>query len=368
MSAYRRARGGTVRTVRALKPSLNWLLVLVPVSIVGEYALDRDLLVFLTAAGAILPLAGLIGRATEELALHATPRVGGLLNATFGNVTELIIAVFLILGDEVEVVKASLTGSILGNLLLVLGLSFLAGGVRHRTQRFDAHAAGVHSASLLLAVIGLLMPALFVATTGQHGFLEREVVSGTVAAILMALYVGSLVFTYVTHRRPGELAGQEAHRAAWSGRTAFLVLLAATAVVAFESELLVGALEPALADLGISKFFVGLVVIPIIGNAAEHGSAVVFALRDKVDVTLEIATGSSTQIALFVAPALVFISLAVGHPMDFVFTTFEVAAVGVATLIAAHISGDGESNWLEGALLVGAYLIMAISFFFVEAA
>ena len=352
--------------VRSLfRSPLSWLLVLAPVAAAGEYVLHNELLVFFAAAGAILPLAGLIGHATEELAVHMSPRVGGLLNATFGNVTELIIAIFLILGNEIEVVKASLTGSILGNLLLVLGLSFFVGGIRHHEQRFDAKAAGVHGASMMLAVIGLLMPAVFVLTTGHHGLFQREVVSGTIAAVLIALYVGSLVFTFVTHRTPHP--APEGERAEWSRNAAFLVLVAATVVVAYMAELLVGALEPALEDLGLSKFFVGLILVPIIGNAAEHGSAVLFAAKNKVDIALEIAIGSSTQIALFVAPALVFISLAVGHPMDFVFSTFEVAAVGVSTLIVSMISLDGRSNWLEGAQLVGAYTIIAISFFFVRA-
>ena len=348
-----------------LRPRLTWLLALVPVSLVAEFVLHSELLTFLTATGAILPLAGLIGKGTEELALHAGPRLGGLLNATFGNVAELVIALFLILGDEIEVVKASLTGSILGNLLLVLGLSFLLGGLRHREQRFNASSAAVHSHSLTLAVIGLLMPALFATTTGQHDFLEREVVSGTVAAILMLLYVGALAFVYVTHdhlfRTP--TAEEEPH---WSRGRALAVLVGAVAVVAFESELLVGALEPALEDLGLSKLFVGLIVVPIIGNAAEHSSAITFALRNHVDVTLEIAIGSSTQIALFVAPVLVFVSLAVGHPMDFIFSSFEVAAVGVSTVIVAFIAGDGRSNWLEGVQLTAAYLIIAISFVFVR--
>lgn len=347
------------------KPSLNWLLVLVPVSFIGEFALHQELFVFLTAAGAILPLAGLIGRGTEELALHAGPRIGGLLNCTFGNVTELVIAIFLILEGELDVVKASLTGSILGNILLVLGLSFLAGGLKHQEQQFNSQAAGVHATSLVLAVIGLLMPALFAQTTGRHSFLEREVVSGTVAAVLIALYVGALAFTLVTHEHLFRVPG-ESEKPRWPVRTALLVLLGATALVALESEFLVGALEPALADLGLSKFFVGLILVPIIGNAAEHSSAVVFAVRNKVEITLEIAIGSSTQIALFVAPVLVFISLAVGHPMDFVFTTFEIAAVGLSTLIMAFIAMDGRSNWLEGAQLVGAYAIMGISFFFVR--
>jgi Ca2+:H+ antiporter len=347
------------------RPRLNWLLILIPISLIGQFVFHQDLLVFLASAGAILPLAGLIGRSTEELALHAGPRVGGLLNATFGNVTELIIAIFLVASGELQVVKASLTGSILGNLLFVLGLSFLAGGIKHHEQSFNAESAGVHATSLVLAVTGLLMPALFVLTTGRHNFVEREVVSGTVAAILMGLYAAALTFTMVTHEHLFHVPTQQ-EEPTWSTRRAVLVLVAATAVVALESELLVSNLEPALQDLGLSKFFVGLILVPIIGNAAEHGSAVLFAIRDKVDITLEIAIGSSTQIALFVAPALVFISLAVGHPMDFVFSTFEVAAVGVSTLLMALISRDGSSNWLEGVQLIGAYLIIAISFFFVR--
>jgi Ca2+:H+ antiporter len=352
-----------------LRPSLDWLLVLVPVSVALELAGGNELLVFVTSALAILPLAGLIGRSTEQLALHTGPRIGGLVNATFGNVTELIIAFFLILEDQTEVVKASLTGSILGNLLLVLGISFLVGGLRHEEQEYNARSASIHATSLVLAVTALLMPALFALTqqgeSASQIFVEREVVSGTVAAVLMALYAGALIFVLVTHEHLFRTPDPEEHPS-WSRRKAIVVLLAATAVVAFEAELLVGSLEPALEDLGLSELFVGLIVIPIIGNAAEHSSAVLFALRNKVDVTLEIAIGSSTQIALFVAPALVFISLLVGHPMDFVFSTFEVAAVALSTILVFMISSDGRSNWLEGAQLTGAYVIMAISFFFVE--
>ena len=346
------------------RPSLDWLLVLVPVSVVLQLAGGNELLIFLTSAGAILPLAGLIGRSTDQLALHTGPRIGGLVNATFGNVTELVIAFFLILDDQVDIVKASLTGSIIGNLLLVLGLSFLLGGLKHEEQTYNARAATIHATSLVLAVTGLLMPALF-ALGGRESFAQREVVSGTVAAVLMILYAAALLFTLVTHEHLFRTPSPEEHPE-WSRRQAVGMLLLATAFVALEAEFLVSSLEPALEDLGLSEFFVGLIVIPIIGNAAEHSSAIMFALRDKVDVTLEIAIGSSTQIALFVAPALVFISLFVGHPMDFVFSTFEVAAVALSTILVFMISSDGRSNWLEGAQLTGAYAIMAISFFFVE--
>jgi Ca2+:H+ antiporter len=332
----------TPRRTRSLKPSLDWLLVLVPLAIVLEVAGGPELAIFLTSAGAILPLAGLIGRSTEQLALHIGPRLGGLINATFGNVTELIIAIFLILEDKVEIVKASLTGSILGNLLLVLGLSFFLGGLRHEEQEYNARAASVHATSLVLAVTGLLMPALF-ALGGNHSLIQREVV------------YEHLFRTPAEHEEP-----------TWSRRKAMGLLLASTGLVALMSEFLVGSMEPAIERLGLSELFVGLILIPIIGNAAEHSSAVLFALRNKVDVTLEIAIGSSTQIALFVAPALVFISLLAGHPMDFVFSTFEVAAVALSTFLVFMISVDGRSNWLEGAQLMGAYGIMAISFYFVQ--
>jgi Ca2+:H+ antiporter len=344
--------------------SLDLLLVLTPVAIGMRLFGAPDLAIFLTSAAAIVPLAGLIGRATEQLALHTGPRIGGLVNATFGNVTELIIAVFLILDDRIEMVKASLTGSILGNLLLVLGLSLFVGGLKHDRQSFNARSASVHATSLALAVTGLLMPALF--SLGTHAtFAQREVVSGVVAGVLILMYVAALVFTLVTHEHLFRTP-QEDETPAWSRRKAVVVLLITTGFVALMSEFLVSSLEPALKTLGLSELFVGLILIPVIGNAAEHSSAVMFALRNKVDVTLEIAIGSSTQIALFVAPVLVFISLAVGHPMDFVFSTFEVAAVGLSALLMTLISLDGESNWLEGAQLVGAYVIMAISFFFVE--
>ena len=354
----------TPRRTRSLKPSLDWLLVLVPLAIVLEIAGGPDLAIFLTSAGAILPLAGLIGRSTEQLALHVGPRLGGLINATFGNVTELIIAIFLLLEGRIAIVKASLTGSILGNLLLVLGLSFFLGGLKHEEQEYNARSASVHATSLVLAVAGLLMPALF-AHGGDHSLIQREVVSGTVAAVLITLYLAALAFTLVTHEHLFHTPDAN-EEPSWSRGRAIGYLLGSTVLVALMSEFLVGSLDTAIESLGLSEAFVGLILIPIIGNAAEHSSAVMFALRNKVDVTLEIAIGSSTQIALFVAPALVFISLLVGHPMDFIFSTFEVAAVAVSTFLVFMISVDGRSNWLEGAQLMGAYGIMAISFYFVQ--
>jgi Ca2+:H+ antiporter len=354
-----------LRLSAATKPRLAWLLPFIPVSAFAAVVAHQPLLTFLTAAVALIPLAELVGISTEQVALHAGPRMGGLLNASLANVTELILSVFLILGGQLTVVKAALSGAILGNLLLVLGVALFAGGLTRREQRYSGPAAGVHAASLALAVTGFLMPGLFLRTTGQHSLLEREVVSGAVAAILIVLYALALVFTHANRahlfRTPAPT-----EEPVWSLTAAVAVLVAASVLVAVESWLLAGALEPALIALGLSKFFAGLIIIPLIGNVAEHSAAVRFALQDKLDITLEIAIGSSTQIALFVAPALVFISLAVRHPMDIVFSTFEVAAVGLSTLIIALISHDGRSNWLEGAQLVAAYLIIGASAFFVS--
>jgi Ca2+:H+ antiporter len=345
-----------------LRPSINWLLVFIPVSLIADVT-HQPLLTFITAALAIVPLAGLIGRATDQLAVHVGPQLGGLLNATFGNLTELIVAVLLIAAGNFDVVKASLIGSIVGNLLLVLGVSLFFGGTRYGEQAFSARAAGVHTGSLVLAVAGLGVPALLVATSPALSAGNRQLVSAGVAATLIVLYAAALVFTQFTNahlfRTP-----ESSERPEWSRPLSLGVLLAAALLVGLESELLVSALNPALQTLKISPIFVGLILIPVVGNAAEHASAVFFAIRNKVDVTLEIAVGSSTQVALFVAPIMVFISLALGHPMDFVFTGFEIGAVFIATLIVAVISRDGHSNWLEGLQLMGVYVIVALAAFF----
>src|ERR1700694_4555172 len=314
-----------------LRPSINWLLLFIPATLIAALT-HQPVLTFITAALAIIPLAGLIGRATDQLAICIGPRLGGLLNATFGNLTELIVGVLLIAAGQFEVVKASLIGSIVGNLLLVLGLSLLVGGLRRGEQAFSARAAGVHTGSLVLAVAGLGVPALLMATSPKLPIGEREIVSAGVAATLIVLYVAALVFMQFTSahlfRTPAS-----SERPEWSRGMALGVLLGAALLVGLESELFVSALNPALQTLKISAIFVRLIVIPIIGNAAEHASAVFFAIRDKVDVTLEIAVGSSTQVALFVAPAMVYISLPIGRPMDFVFTGFEIGAVLIATLL-----------------------------------
>ena len=345
------------------RPRLEWLFVFVPVAIVLEIVHGEPIAIFTCSALAILPLAGTIGHATEDLAARIGPQKGGLLNATFGNVTELIIAFFLILEGELAIVKASITGSIIGNVLLVLGLSFLVGGWKRTQQTFNRTAASLHSASLVIAVVGLLMPALFALTLQATGF-QREAVSVGVSVILIAIYALGLLFSLKTHKslfRSDFDHGQPK----WSVGRALGLLGGATVLVALMSEFLVAALEPTVEQLGISKLFVGLIVVPIVGNAAEHSSAIILAAKDKMDVSIEIAIGSSTQIALFIAPLLVFLSLLVGEPyLDLIFSSFELAAVAFSAVVLGFIALDGRSNWFEGAQLVGAYCIMAVSFFF----
>jgi Ca2+:H+ antiporter len=344
------------------RPRLAWLLALVPVAVVLELTHGPPVVVFAVSALAILPLAGQIGHATEELAARSGPQIGGLLNATFGNVTEMIIAFFLILDGEIEVVKASITGSIIGNVLVVLGLAFLIGGWSRVEQTFNRASTSLHSASLVLAVVGLMMPALFAFTPEASNF-RTEAVSIGVAVILIGVYGLSLLFSFKTHRTLFQSAAEHGEPK-WSRNRALGTLAGATVLVGLMSEFLVGALEVTVEEVGVSKLFVGLVVVPLVGNAAEHSSAVLLAAKDKMDVAIEIAVGSSTQIALFVAPVLVFVSLLAGNPMDLIFTGIEIAAVAFSALILGFITLDARSNWIEGAQLLAAYLIMAVSFFF----
>ncbi|HEX2998752.1 MAG TPA: calcium/proton exchanger [Armatimonadota bacterium] len=349
---------------------LNWLLIFILVSILAKAAHAAPVLVFFSACLAIIPLAGLMGKATEELSVHLGPGLGGLLNATFGNAAELIITIFAIRQGLLEVVKASITGSIIGNILLVLGLSVLAGGTRYRTQKFNSRAAGNHATRLIMAVIGLLVPALFVhASPGLNPSAENtpvEFLSLSVAAILILVYLAGLAFSFITHKDLfGETEAGEEPSSVWAPRVALAVLVVATLFTALESEILVGSVEAVVKTLGVTELFIGVIVVPIIGNAAEHGTALMMAMRDKMDLTLNIAIGSSIQIALFVAPLLVFISLFLGHPMTYIFNQFELVSIGSAVVIANFISQDGESNWLEGVHLLAAYLIIALAFFFI---
>ena len=324
--------------------------------------------VFVVSAVAILGLAWVVGLSTERLGSLTGPRVGGILNATFGNIAELIIAFFALQAGLIEVVQASLTGSIIGNLLLVMGAAVLVGGFRNGVQTFSAKIAVSNAALLVLALIGLFVPAIFALTSADRttGTITEE--SVLVAIILIIGYGLSLIFQF-TH--PAETLGghgePEGHAGpAWTAKVAIFVLVAAAALLAVLSEILVSVIEPFIATFGLSAFFVGVVIIPTIGNLAEHLVAVQLAAKDKMEFAMAVSFGSSLQVALFVAPVLVIIGALLGQPMDLVFTPLEVAAVAAAVGISALIALDGESNWLEGALLTLVYIILAISFFEVK--
>ena len=342
------------------------LLVLVPVSLFLQYVMHAPALpVFIVACLAILPLAGYMGEATEHLAHRTGPMIGGLLNATFGNAAELIISIVALRAGLVALVKASITGSILGNLLLILGLSVIAGGMRQSELRFNRTSAGMSAGMLALAVVALVLPALFHALHPEYGARLSELrMSEAVAVILLVTYGFSLLFTLRTHRCLFWSESQPPVGAAWGTGKASLVLALATAAVALESEVLVHAATEATRTVGLTETFLGLIVIPIIGNAAEHATAVVVARKGKIDLALQIALGSSTQVALLVAPLLVFVGMALGRDMNLVFTPFEVMALGLATLVTAIITLDGESHWFEGVQLLAVYGMVAVGAFF----
>lgn len=346
------------------------LFLAVPASWAVARWADAPVVVFILASAGVIPLAGLLGRATEQLAARSGPAVGGLLNATFGNAAELIIAIAALRAGLTDLVKASITGSILGNLLLILGLSFVAGGLGRQVFRFNRIAAGSSAGMLALAVVGLVFPALF-HRLGPGTPTAALRLSETVAVVLALTYGFSLLFTLRTHRSlftaessPGAAAGTSEEGRSWPARRALAVLALATAGVALESELLVHAVEPVSASLGLSHTFLGLMLIPLIGNAAEHATAVVVARKGQMDLALQVALGSSTQVALLVAPALVFAGVVLGRPMDLVFTPFEVTALGLTTVITAIITLDGESHWFEGVQLLATYALVGTAAIF----
>jgi len=359
---------------------INFLLFIVPLSIVGEVFRWEDVWVFLLSALAIIPLARLIGESTEALAAYTGPRLGGLLNATLGNAAELIITIVAIREGLLELVKASITGSILGNILLVMGMSMLLGGLRNGLQCFNPRHASRSAILLVLSVIALLIPSMLSSSIGSQDSLKVEMLSLGVAAIMIILYAAGLLFIYRLREEPASVPiipvdlethvsqtkrtiPVEKHGKAWSLRTALLILALSTAGVAFLSELLVGTVEPVVEHLGVSEFFLGVILIPIIGNVAEHLVAVKVALQNQMELSVEIAVASSLQVALFVAPVLVFLSLLMGNPLQLIFNQFELLALTVAVLITALVCQDGESNWLEGAELLAVYLILTLAFF-----
>lgn len=357
----------------------RFLLVFLPLAILAQALHWSPLLTFFLAGLAIIPLAGEIGRSTERLAGLLGAGAGGLLNATFGNAAELIIALTALHRGLYGVVKASLTGSIIGNVLLVLGGAMLVGGLRRERQRFDRSAAAASSTLLALAAVGLVVPAIFhsvaqtAVTTAQvtpaEGAGLEHGLSLQIAIVLFLAYLLNLVFSLGTHRHLYAGSRPDHHEERPPGRRgvarAVITLAIATALTAWMSELLVGTVDEASRALGLTQVFVGVIVVAIIGNAAEHSSAILAAVRDEMDLTLHITVGSSLQIALFVAPVLIFASYAMPHgPMDLHFTTFEVLSVGIAMAIVNLVAQDGESNWLEGALMLSVYAILGLAFYF----
>jgi len=348
---------------------MSWLLIFLPVAVALEhFAPQRHLLIFIASALSIMPLAGWMGRATEQLAVRTGEGIGGLLNATFGNAAEFIIALAALRQGLFEVVKASLAGSIIGNILLVLGASMLAGGLRHSEQRFNAPGARSQATMLTLAAIALIIPAAYRGVMGPAGAPELGSLSLWISLVLLAVYALNLVFSLVTHRRLFEgphAANDSAHEPLWSTKQAALVLAAATAAIAWMSEILVGAIEPAAGELGLNDVFVGVFVVAILGNAAEHATAVTAAMKDRMDLSLSIAIGSSVQVALFVGPLLVLLSYAAAPaPMDLAFLPGLVLTIVLSVLITGQVAGDGRSDWLKGVQLLAVYFILALVFFF----
>ncbi len=357
----------------AMKPSLNWFLIFVPVAIALRFW-PGDIsptALFICSAIGIVPLAKWIGCATESLAARTGQGIGGLLNATFGNAAELIIALLALSRGLTSVVKASITGSIIGNVLLVFGLSALCGGIKFPKQRFNKTAARSSAISLTLAAIALITPTIFHATAqaGPVGWspATEQRLSLAIAIVLFLTYACVLAFTLKTHRQIFGGSGNDDDAPAWSLGKAIGILLASTAFVALLSEFLVGSIESARAALGVTEIFVGVIIVAIVGNAAEHSSAVMAALKNKMDLSVGIAIGSSIQIALFVAPVLVFVSYAFGRPMDLEFSLPEIVAVVASVYILFQISGDGETNWIEGVQLLSVYLILGLLFFYLPA-
>lgn len=350
------------------KMFLPLLIITFVLSALSHYMKWGAEIEFALAGIAILFAAGLLGKATESVAHYAGQRLGGFLNATFGNAAELIIAIFLIKEGLFDIVKASLTGAIIGNLLLVLGASALAGGLKYKEQKFNTHLAGQNATLMLLGVIALFVPAIFVKT--EHISTENTMtISIIVAAFLIISYIGWLFYSMVTHKSlledHTETQPDHGEEPEWSRKTSILFLLVATVMVAFISEWLVHTLDTFSTRFGLSELFVGAFVVAIVGNAAEHSAAILLAMKNKMGAAVEIAVGSSLQIALFVAPVLVFISLMFGKEMDLIFTTIELAAIGVAAFIATSISKDGSTTWFEGKLLLIVYAILGVCFYFV---
>ena len=364
--------------------AVYFLLVFAPIAVALEVAHANHIVLFVIAAIALIPLAKLIGDSTEHLATYYGPTVGSLLNVTFGNAAEIIIAIVAISAGLLDLVKASITGAIIGNILLIFGLSVVAGGFRFKEQKFSRENIGFQSSMLFLAIIGLAVPTIMAYTVlppSEHPG-EIQLLSDSLAIILIIVYILGIIFTFFTHKHlfvqpeePAIAAGNGAQPAAahddddhhghWSKKKSFILLAASMAGVIVVSEILVGSVEATGEELGFGELFVGAIIVGIVGNAAEHSSAILLARKGKMELSIGIAAGSGTQIALFVVPILVFAGIALGQPFSLVFTLFELAVIFLAAIILNLIVHDGRSNWFEGVMLTAVYVIIAIGFFFV---
>jgi Ca2+:H+ antiporter len=342
------------------------MLILVPVALILEFThTGGPTALFLASALSLIPLAGLLGRATEEVAIYVGPKIGALLNATLGNAAELIITILALREGLIDVVKASIAGSIIGNILVVLGLSMLLGGIKNGTQFFDPKTAGTNATMMTLAIVSLSIPAAFALgpVANRPSTQDISFLSDGMAVVLIAMYVLYIIFSL--RQTSPEAESREHSGAPTISRAAAIGLMVASTIgVVIMSEVLVGAIEPASKAWGLSELFIGVMLIPLVGNIAEHIVAVQVAYQNKMDLSLGIAIGSGLQIALFVTPVLVGISILIGRPMTLVFSSYELAALIGAALIAVLISVDGESNWLEGAQLLALYVILGLAFFF----
>jgi Ca2+:H+ antiporter len=354
---------------RLFKSSLDPLFVFLPIAIGLEYfAPAYQTMIFIASCLAIVPLAGLLGTATEQLASKTSDGLSGLLNATFGNAAELIISLAAIRQGLFDVAKASLTGAIIGNILLVLGFSILAGGLKNKVQTFNAAAARMQGTTLTLAAIALILPAMYHYLVGPNQVAREADLSTEISIVLIITYALGLLFSLRTHKHLFDGIGnqqKQTNEKSWRTSTSVLMLLSASALIGWLSEILVGSVETAAHTLGMTNVFTGVIVVAIIGNAAEHSTAIMMAMKNRMDMSVNIAVGSSIQVALFVAPVLVLLSRFIAtKPMDLVFTPAEVIAISLSVFISGQVTSDGEANWMEGVQLISVYIILALVFYF----
>jgi len=364
-----------LKTVKFSKSSaIYFLLVFVPIAVGLDLVHADHLILFAMAVMGLIPLAKLIGDSTEHLATHYGATLGSLLNVTFGNAAEIIICVVAINAGLLELVKASITGSILGNIMLIFGLSLIAGGVRHKEQLFNRENAGLQSSLIFLAIIGLAIPTILSTTVLKpidfENQLKLQILSDVLAIVLICVYVAGILFTFFTHKHlfvtpSGADEVLEQNHDRWSKRKSFLILGASMLGVVAVSEILVGSVEETSKQFGFGELFVGAIIVGIVGNAAEHSSAILLARKGKIDLSIGIAAGSGTQIALFVVPILVMVGIVLGQPFTLEFTLYELATLFLAAIIMNLIAHDGKSNWFEGIMLTAVYVIIAIGFYFI---